>query len=468
MGTSKTPTTSGRGRRRHQADPRRRTYPPAYFLWLELENVRCFGKKQRLILCDEKERPRQWTVLLGDNGTGKTTVLQALASLEPRFHREKGRDGFLGPIAGQYPPETVRSFMRSGARAGSTIQAAVGVQGKLEQSSSKHIELLDWGVSHRGGRGIGSVPPAWQGLVCYGYGAARRMGAPTMSDSEEYFKQFFGASATLFLEGASLRNAEEWLLRTDYAASRPGPEQTRARSRLEKVKRVLTDKLLPDISEIRIAPAGNGRETPSVDTKTPYGWVPMAGLSLGYQTMVAWMVDLAACLFDRYPDSRDPLKEPAIVLVDEIDLHLHPKWQRTIQSYLTGRFPNAQFIVTAHSPLVVQAAGEANVVLLRREGDHVVIDNNPARIKGWRIDQVLTSELFGLSTARPPEIEAVLAEREKLIRKVRRTKADKTRLRKLNAIVHGLPGAETPEDAEAMDIVRRAASRIKEIEGEDA
>ena len=62
-------------------------------------------------------------------------------------------------------------------------------------------------------------------------------------------------------------------------------------------------------------------------------------------------------------------------LVDEIDLHLHPKWQREIIGFLTQRFPNTQFIATAHSPLVVQAAEDANVVLLKRTGDHVLIEN---------------------------------------------------------------------------------------------
>jgi transcriptional regulator with XRE-family HTH domain len=129
---------------------------------------------------------------------------------------------------------------------------------------------------------------------------------------------------------------------------------------------------------------------------------------LGYKTLIAWMVDLASRMFDRYPDSPNPLAEPAVVLIDEIDLHLHPKWQRTLMSYLSERFPNTQFIATAHSPLVVQAASDANVVLLRREGDHVVIDNNMKDIHGWRVDQILTSDLFGLESARPPQLDPLL------------------------------------------------------------
>lgn len=67
------------------------------------------------------------------------------------------------------------------------------------------------------------------------------------------------------------------------------------------------------------------------------------------------------------------------MLVDEIDLHLHPKWQRTIIRYLTDIFTSTQFIVTAHSPLIVQAVIDANVILLQREEDHVVIHNRKDR-----------------------------------------------------------------------------------------
>jgi predicted ATP-binding protein involved in virulence len=147
--------------------------------------------------------------------------------------------------------------------------------------------------------------------------------------------------------------------------------------------------------------------------------------------------------------------------VDEIDLHLHPKWQRSLISYLTERFPNTQFIVTAHSPLIVQAATDANIVLLRREGDHVVIDNDVEAIRGWRVDQVLTSDLFGLETARPPEYDELLAQRAKLLGKAKLTKRDESRLKKLESEIGDLPVGESVADIEAMDVIRRAAEVLK-------
>ncbi len=177
--------------------------------------------------------------------------------------------------------------------------------------------------------------------------------------------------------------------------------------------------------------------------------------------MIAWMVDLAAHLFQRYPNSPNPIAEPAVVLIDEIDLHLHPKWQRTIMSYLSERFTNTQFIVTAHSPLIVQAAENANIVVLKREGDEVHIHQHKDAVRGWRIDQILNSDLFEGIGARSPRIQELLEERRKLLSKSRLTKKDKEKLAKFEAEIGDLPTAETPEDIQAMDIIRQAAELLK-------
>lgn len=292
-------------------------------------------------------------------------------------------------------------------------------------------------------------------IVCLGYGATRRMGETSLSDKFED-----DASASLFSDTVELLNAEEWLLQADYAASKPSSIQKRAEKRRDDIKDVLIN-LLPDVEDIRFAQLTEKQMKPGVEVKTPYGWVSIKDLSLGYKTLIAWMVDLASRLFDRYPDSPNPLAEPAVVLVDEIDLHLHPKWQRNLMSFLTERFPNTQFIATAHSPLVVQAATDANIVLLRREGDHVIIDNNVKAIQGWRVDQVLTSDLFGLESARPPQLDNLLAGRTKILSKARLTKKDKEKLQKIESEIGELPTGETPEDIEAMDVIRRADERLK-------
>ena len=210
-------------------------------------------------------------------------------------------------------------------------------------------------------------------------------------------------------DSAELYDAEEVLADLEYRALKF--QDSNVHPLIDKVKQLLTD-LLPELDnpgDIEIlGPKGpiNDQEPGGIRIKLPDGSIPLSALSLGYKTMLAWSIDLALRLLRSNPDSSAPLKEPAIVLVDEIDLHLHPKWQRQVKQHLRFHFPNVQFICTAHSPFMAQASEDENVVVLMREGDHVRIENDPHFVKGWRIDQLATS-LMGVPNARSPEVEGL-------------------------------------------------------------
>ena len=149
-----------------------------------------------------------------------------------------------------------------------------------------------------------------------------------------------------------------------------------------------------------------------------------------------------------------------MVLIDEIDLHLHPKWQRKILRYLSKKFPNTQFIATAHSPLIVQAAEDANLVLIKRKGAQVVIENAPDIIKNWRIDQILTSELFGLSSARSEKTEKIMTERRKILEKPKLNVNDKKKLSNIESRMNYIPVAETSEYIEAMKLIHDTSKKL--------
>lgn len=436
--------------------------PPAYFLSLTVSHFRCFGPEQTLDLSDGNGRPAPWTVILGDNGVGKTTLLQLISSLQPTQSSQS--DFFLPRLnvvwkaadAFTHLPE-INSLKSNGAVILCDIITDAHLHSSILRDSVNYVK--NFGVFQHAANlwGLGASQGQQHdisGLICYGYGASRQMGITSLSESSES-----DACASLFDSTATLINAAEWLLQADYAASKKSPTQEKARVRRDQIKDVLIN-LLPDVTDIRISQAEKGFSS-FVEVETPYGWVPIQGLSLGYRTLISWMVDFASRLFERYPDSENPLAEPAVCLVDEIDLHLHPRWQRTLMSFLSDRFPNTQFIATAHSPLVVQAAQNANIVVLRREGDHVVIDNDVESIKNWRVDQILTSDLFGLDTARPAQLDDAIKERNKILGKAKLTKKDRARLEELEAQIGDLPTGETPENIEAMDIIRRAAHILK-------
>lgn len=439
---------------------------PAYFLSLTVENFRCFKERQTLDLSDGNGRPARWTVILGENGVGKTTLLQCLASLQPvkqvmkSISDDELRTGYVPLLwhlqSSHFTYSKPAFFFHSNSD--EYIAASLSTEyhiGRVfsfgKEESFRISSSKDGAIS-----GQGSTLDNVGGLLIYAYGANRRPNGSANGLS-------IGSGwDTIFDIDSLLINSEDWFLNAHHASISNSTLQQLAEKQVTEIKKMLV-RLLPDVHDIQAQTVHEiGKQLKVVvSVLSSYGWVPLSSLSLGYQTLITWTVDLAARLFDRYPDSPDPLAEPAVVLVDEIDLHLHPKWQRELIGFLSSIFKNTQFIVTAHSPLVVQAAEDANIVVLRREGDHVVIENNPESVRNWRVDQILASELFGQMPTRPPRVDKRLDERTVILSKSVLTEADRQRLAELEAEIGTLPTGETPQDIEAMDIIRRAAELLK-------
>lgn len=458
--------------------PTSRQQPLIYFHSLELENVRCFGERQVLKLTDEQGRLAQWTLLLGDNGGGKTTLLQCLAWMRPvptfsPKEREpgEGEPDTIEPVLNDAENEELSSLLRVGTEVTLELKATLST-GQALGTAKKTSHRIETGIRLVGkneqlqGRTLttNSFPPGLDKLALFelpifAYGAARRMGFANFDRGE-----FSDSLASLFSTAAELYDAEEILLRLDYLAARRGGRNNR--KRLDKVKEVLAA-VLPHVANAKAIDIkgpkvpGKPEEPSGVRFVTPNGVVPLSGLSLGYQTTIAWITDLAIRLYGLYPDSSNPLAEPAIVLIDEIDLHLHPHWQRRLIADLTPHFPKVQFIATAHSPLMVQATTDANLAVLQQKDGQVVIENEPYFVKNWRVDQILTSDLFGLASARNPRIEGLITERSLLLDKLQRTPKEEKRLRALERELDNLPTAERHEDQEAMDFIRQAAALLK-------
>lgn len=414
-----------------------------YLKSLTVEEVKCFREKGTLELSRDR-KPTKWTIILGNNGTGKTTLLRSIVLLEP----EKFMGISLVPkeasdkIKVKYWPKFFISRKNSLPRDSKSdfyLEIAYGddksfISGVKNKSVQENLIDTDLDFSF------------------YAYGSSRRISSSALSTEDSNDLRF----SNLF-DDSELPNAEEWLMQTDYAVKNKAVD---AKNRLEKIKKLLID-ILPDVKGFVFETSDNFKN--SVSAVTDYGNIPLRDLSHGYLTMMAWVLDFARRMFERFPESENPLAEPAICLVDEIDLHLHPSWQRRIIQDLDFHFPNTQFIVTSHSPLIVQAApSDANIVLLKKDNQNgVTIHNHMEVIRNWRVDQILTSDLFGLETARPPQVEEAIKKRAELLSQTSLTAKEEELVYSLEKQIGDLPVGETAEDIKAMELIRKAASKLK-------
>jgi len=356
-----------------------------------------------------------WKVLLGQNGLGKSTLLQAIGVVlaGPEALREllPVADGWVRQgqaygeieeksyqvrylVTGKEPVSLPESFLEYHTIP--TITPWAGLDEAREQfiTDMKFLTKTAYAEGQTG----------WLGC---GYGPFRRLsGGGREADHILYGKRKSARFITLFREDAALTSAQSWLIELYNTAREGGAREARA---LEQVKAALADHLFPQPTQLHL----NAREAwLQIGDKAP---VHFQDLSDGYRSMLSTAIDLLYWLIKAFPDEPEPMKCPGVVLIDELDAHTHPGWQRHQGNWLRAKFPNIQFIVATHSPFLAQVAehGEDNIVLEDRGSLGVLPRTNVEAVETWRVDQILT-DLFDLPSTYHPEVEARLKRHQQL------------------------------------------------------
>ena len=241
-----------------------------------------------------------------------------------------------------------------------------------------------------------------------GYGPLRRLtGSSTEALRYALAKGKLSSCVTLFREDAALSESETWL-KQEHARSLEDASQGRPASTLvENVQGFLNDGFLPDGFRITRITVDH------VFMATPNGGdLPMRDLSDGCRSAYALMIDIihnmaltygTTNLFSRDAEERIIVNQPGVILIDELEAHLHPSWQRTICEWLKIRFPLVQFFIATHSPLIVQAADPGGIFVLPLPNE-VESGRMVRRLEAYeqqrivlgRAEKVLLGQAFGL------------------------------------------------------------------------
>lgn len=306
-------------------------------------------------------------MILGENATGKSSALSAIAlALIGRREAQKLK---------KYLPGLVQS--RDTDNFDQLDESEVDVQINFFFDRSPATFTYD-PVSRTVS---GTDDPS---MIVLGYGA-RRFFDPRVKEHGA------GAAArvkTLFDPLATIPYPGEWL-------------RAQAGSRLDTVSAALRVVLaLDDDDELivepeRLAVRANGRVT------------PIDALSEGYRSVFVMTVDIIRELLNHW----EHLEEAqAVVLIDEIETHLHPRWKMQVMTSLRKVLPRVQFIVTTHDPLCLRGMDDGEVIVLQRDQQSQIrsLENLP-RVSGMTAEQLLTSDYFGLASTTDPATEIRLA-----------------------------------------------------------
>ncbi len=380
---------------------------------VEIENYRAIGK------LDLPLDPRL-TVLHGDNGHGKTSVLAAIAT-------------GLGSIPMLLPDVSGIGFRKADSRdprvglipVGTAVHLGIGRDPARMRVGLTTTEGIRWDRQAHGARRTtdrqnlkealdsiveadrkGNCPIDLPIVAFYDTDRAALDQPQRRKDLEVEFPRYAALQDALSPR-TNFRDLFKWFYAKENEELRTQKKLQNFTFRLgdlEAVRSAIAT-MIPEVSNPRVE-LSPLRFVVSVDLEDgTHEELSIDQLSGGFRIMLALAADLARRMAQGNPHLEDPLQSEAIVLIDEIELHLHPSWQQTVLADLSRTFPNTQFIVSTHSPQVLTTVKPENVLELRLERGGIVAEVASAPTYGAEAGDVLPT-VMGVN-GRPGDNEFV-------------------------------------------------------------
>ena len=399
-----------------------------YISKIGLENIRGFSSLN-FDLARADGRYAGWTVFTGNNGSGKSALLKAIAV------------ALMGKETARALQPSFRGWIRDGAEQGS-IQLEIARSDADDGLSDAgkapakpfpaKISIINGGkepslqVTTPKKKGKTYATPErtiWSyeasGWFSCGYGPFRRV----FGASSEAQRAMVAASTeryvTMFREDASLSEVDRWLRDLKYKELENNAE---SRHQLEILLALLQDDLMP--KQITIDHVDSEGLWLKDRNGVKLSWPEMSD---GYRAALALLADILRHLIKTFgisdlleedAEGQRIIKRSGVVLIDEIDAHLHPEWQRQIGFWLKQHFPNIQFLVTSHSPIICQAADANGLFVLPEPGSghapRQLTNEEYEKVITSRPDTILLSAAFGMQNTRSPRAVSDMADFAKL------------------------------------------------------
>jgi len=372
-----------------------------------------------------------WTVFTGDNGSGKSTLLKAIAigltgkdtarALQPSFHRWVREGAPEQKAAIQL--EIVRCS-EDDAMSDSGRNPVAGFPAKIILKIGGKETSLQTAIPDKKPKNY-STPDRtiWSsdanGWFSCGYGPFRRVFGASPEAARQMVAPSTERFVTMFQEAASLAEVDQWLRNLKHKELE---NKSAEKEQLALLMGILQDDLMPNqITVDRVDSDGlwlkdrNG---------VRLSWGEMSD---GYRAALALLADILRHLINAYgisglaergSDGHLFIKRSGVVLIDEIDAHLHPEWQREVGFWLKRHFPSVQFLVTSHSPIICQAADDNGLFVLPEPGSEVaprpLTTEEYHRVIASRPNTILLGPAFGLQNTWSPRAVKARAEFAKI------------------------------------------------------